>query len=330
MEQELINLHIGSFGENHLRAADALHADVTVCHQWPPSWTVPQSRNWVCMQPWEFGAIPRQWYAPLKYWTDQLWVYSRYNKECYVRCGIDENKIKVIPLGVDESIYHNNVRPLELGDTPSFRFLFVGGTIWRKGIDTLLQAYLQEFSADEEVCLVIKDFGTSSFYKGITIDKLIIEAASQPGHPRILYINKEFSEQDLAGLYKACDCLVHPYRGEGFGLPIIEAMACGTPAIVPNLGASQDFCDTETAFFIPCEEESSNQKLVGNLETVAEPWWLKTDQAELQKIMRFVYENRSAVMEKGQKASSKILSEFTWKQTANIVCDTLKQLVRMD
>ena len=36
----------------------------------------------------------------------------------------------------------------------------------------------------------------------------------------------------MAALYAACDCLVHPYRGEGFGLPIAEAMACGLPVIV--------------------------------------------------------------------------------------------------
>ena len=54
--------------------------------------------------------------------------------------------------------------------------------------------------------------------------------------------------EELAGLYAACDCLVHPYRGEGFGLPIAEAMACGLPAIVTGYGAAMDFCDERTSY----------------------------------------------------------------------------------
>ena len=76
-----------------------------------------------------------------------------------MRSGIPEHKIKVIPLGVDENIFHFNVNTFELKTKKSFHFLFVGGTIFRKGIDTLLQAYLDEFSAKDDVCLVIKDWG---------------------------------------------------------------------------------------------------------------------------------------------------------------------------
>ena len=50
-------------------------------------------------------------------------------------------------------------------------FLFVGGTIARKGIDILLDAYTSQFTADDDVCLVIKDFGTDSFYKGQTCEE---------------------------------------------------------------------------------------------------------------------------------------------------------------
>lgn len=326
---ESISLQPGSFDPKQIQSNPNLRVDVTVRHQWPPDWMVPDSKYWVCMQPWEFGAIPRQWLIPMKYRVDQIWVYSNYNKECYIRCGIPENKIKVIPLGVDESVYHYDVQPIKTEDD-AFRFLFVGGTISRKGIDTLLQVYLQEFSAEEDVCLVIKDFGTDSVYQGLTYEKQIAEAASNSDNPRIMYLNKHYSEQHLAELYKTCDCLVHPYRGEGFGLPIIEAMACGTPAIIPAMGPSQDFCDADTAFLLPCEEEILEQKRIGDMELVDNPWWLKIDQSELQKMMRFVYENRSAVKEKGRKASQKIVSSFTWKQTARIVSDTLGQLIRTE
>ncbi|MFC4800026.1 glycosyltransferase [Neobacillus sp. GCM10023253] len=300
-------------------------SDFTVVHQWPPVWDIPKSKKWICMQPWEFGAIPRTWYIPMKYWVDEIWVYSQYNKESYVRCGIPEDKIHVIPLGVDEKVFHTDVEPLDL--TPSsFRFLFVGGTIGRKGIDTLIQAYLNEFSANDDVCLFIKDTGTQSFYKGITLEKMIHEAMLNPKNPRIVYMDHDFSETELAGLYKACDCLVHPYRGEGFGLPIAESMACGIPAIVPDKGSCRDFCSAETAFLVPSKEVLLSEKKVGDLDTVDYPWWLSIDRVDLQQTMRFAYENPSLVNQKGQEASRHILASFTWKKSAQTVAERIRLL----
>jgi glycosyltransferase involved in cell wall biosynthesis len=300
-------------------------SDFTIWHQWPPEWEVPRSKKWICMQPWEYGAIPRTWFIPMKYWVDEIWVYSKYNKESYVRCGIPETKIHVIPLGVDEKVYHTGVEALDL-KTSSFRFLFVGGTIGRKGIDTLVQAYLNEFTVNDDVCLFIKDTGTKSFYKGITLEKTIHEAMSDPNNPRIVYMDHDLSETELAGLYKACDCLVHPYRGEGFGLPIAEAMACGIPAIVPDKGSCQDFCNAETAFLVPSKEVLLPEKKVSDLDTVDYPWWLSIDRTDLQRTMRFAYENPSLVKKKGQEASRQILSSFTWKKSAQVVSDRIRQL----
>ncbi|MFF2448917.1 glycosyltransferase [Neobacillus sp. NPDC058068] len=300
-------------------------SDLTIFHQWPPDWEAPKSKKWICMQPWEYGAIPRMWYIPMKYWVDEVWVYSKYNKESYVRCGIPENKIHVIPLGVDEKVFHTDVEALDLQPS-SFRFLFVGGTIGRKGIDTLIQAYLNEFTANDDVCLFIKDTGTQSFYKGITLEKMIHEAMSDPKNPRIVYMDHDISETELAGLYKACDCLVHPYRGEGFGLPIAEAMACGIPAIVPDKGSCQDFCNAETAFFVPSKEVLLSEKKVSDLDTVDYPWWLSIDQNDLQQTIRFAYENPTLVKKKGQEASRQILSSFTWKKSALAVSERIRQL----
>ncbi|MFD3448178.1 glycosyltransferase [Microbacteriaceae bacterium 4G12] len=304
-------------------------SDLTIVHQWPPDWSDPKSRHWVCMQPWEYGAIPREWYIPMKYWVDEIWVYSLYNKESYIRSGIPENKIHVIPLGVDENVFHDGVEPLNLEPT-SFRFLFVGGTIGRKGIDILIEAYLNEFTSDDDVCLFIKDMGTKSVYKGKTLEKTILEAVSNPKNPRIVYMDKEFSEAELAGLYKACDCLVHPYRGEGFGLPIAEAMACGTPVIVPDKGSCKDFCTEETAFFVSSKEETLPEKKVSILDTVDYPWWLSIDVRDLQQVMRFVYENHALVQEKGQKASQHILSSFTWEKSARAISERIKQLAQKE
>ncbi|MEQ1871809.1 MAG: glycosyltransferase family 4 protein, partial [Vicinamibacterales bacterium] len=52
-------------------------------------------------------------------------------------------------------------------------------------------------------------------------------------------------------LYRSADICVFPYRAEGVCLPIVEAMACGTPAIVPQFGAALDFCNRRTSVLLP-------------------------------------------------------------------------------
>ncbi len=65
-----------------------------------------------------------------------------------------------------------------------------------------------------------------------------------------MLIDEELTSDELAALYRACDVLVHPYRGEGFAMPVLEAMACGLPAIVTGGGPTDEFCPAEAGWRI--------------------------------------------------------------------------------
>ena len=93
-------------------------------------------------------------------------------------------------------------------------------------------------------------------------------AQAQPNAPEILYLNEELPPDSLPGLYTACDCLVLPYRGEGFGLPVPEAMACGLPVIVTAGGATDDFVRDDFAWRIPAERRVFGRE-VGGLNSPA-------------------------------------------------------------
>ena len=188
----------------------------------------------VVIQPWEYGSLPVDWVEKSAN-VQQFWVPSEYVRKVYVDSGIPEAKVKVVPNGIDPARFNPQAVPFQLPTRKTFKFLFVGGTIHRKGPDVLLQAFVQAFNAQDDVCLVIKDFGGKSFYAGQTMEDAVRFAQSQPNAPEIVYLNEELPLESLPGLYTACDCLVHPYRGEGFGLPILEAMACSLPVIVTSV-----------------------------------------------------------------------------------------------
>lgn len=296
-----------------------------VRHQWPPNFQKPPAGKWILMQPWEYGAIPKNWVKPMVEEIDEIWVPSTFNKQCYVECGIPEEKVYVIPNGVNTEIFCPGKDKFPLKTAKRFKFGFVGGTIWRKGIDILLNAYLQAFNQHDDVSLIIKDHGTNSFYRGQTLSDYIKELRKNPNHPEIIYISDQLSTTEMVQLYRAIDCLVHPYRGEGFGLPIAEAMACEKPVIVTDYGAALDFCDKNNSFLIPATVKVFAEKFVGDLETVTYPYIAEPKVDKLSEILREVYHlPPEKLAQMGRSGRKRILNQFTWRHTADAIMKRLE------
>ena len=262
-----------------ISTAPAPGSAITVRHAWPPNWLRPASGKLVVIQPWEFGSLPEDWVRRARD-VDEFWLPSEYVRQVYIASGVPAGKVFVVPNGVDPEKFHPQVAPMKLATQKKFKFLFVGGTIGRKGPDLLLEAYLKNFTAADDVCLVIKDFGGSSVYSGQTFEAQIRAAQAIPNAPEILYLNEELPPESLPGLYAASDCFVLPYRGEGFGLPVLEAMACGLPVMVTAGGATDDFVRNEFAWRIPAVKKDFGNEVSG-LKLVRTGWLLEPDLAAL-------------------------------------------------
>ena len=302
------------------------NAQVSIRHSWPPKWDRPSSGAWILMQPWEYGALPENWANSME-GIDEIWAYSNYVRRVYIDSGIAPKKVRVVPLGVDIHRFHRDVSPLELKTNKSFKFLFVGGTIHRKGPDLLLKAYLDSFTALDDVCLVIKDFGGKSVYAGQTLEAQIKQAQSDPNTPEILYLTEELSSKEIAGLYTACDVLVHPYRGEGFGLPVLEAMACGLPVIVTAGGSTDDFADDQHAYRVPAVRRSIGRQ-VGDIKLVRNGWLLEPSLEALGERMRWTFEHPVEARQKGLSASEYVSREWNWNRSAEVAARRIHALAR--
>ncbi|HEY0456478.1 MAG TPA: glycosyltransferase, partial [Verrucomicrobiae bacterium] len=301
---------------------------ITVRHGWPPRWDPPAQGKWVVIQPWEFGVLPAEWVAQLAH-VDEAWVPSEYVRRVYVESGVHPSKVKVVPNGINPQLYHPAAAPMKLATSKKFKFLFVGGTIARKGPDILLKAYLQRFTAADDVCLVIKDFGGQDVYAGQTIEAQIKAAQQQPNAPEILYLTSDLTPAQMAGLYTACDCLVHPYRGEGFGLPVLEAMACGLPVIVTAGGSTDDFATDEFAYRVPARRKIIGP-VIAEMPLVRAGWWLEPSVDHVAMAMREVFAYRESARERGRKASEFVHQHWTWERAAAIAAQHLKNLHARD
>ncbi len=295
---------------------------IVIRHAFPPNWTPPADGLWVHIQPWEFGKLPMDWIPPLRDRVHEIWAPSNYVKRVYIDSGIDPSKIQVIPWGVDVQTFNPDVPKLRLKTRKQFRFLYVGGTIARKGFDRVLEAFLAEFGPEDDVCLVVKDVGANSFYAPDSHRDKILSEASKGSSPEIIYFDGDFTAGQLASLYSACNCLLLPYRGEGFGLPVLEAMACGLPPVVPRGGPTDDFVTDETGYFLDAEEVE-NYEIVGLCGTGTE---FQVSVDDLRRTMRHAYTNTAETAQKGQQAACAVRESFTWQHSGELVINRIQQL----
>jgi len=293
--------------------------DVTIVHRWPPVLEPPAVGRWVWCQPWEFGALPRTWVEAAR-GADRVWAFSTYVREVYRAAGFPVERIAVLPLGVDPAVFRPEGPRHALPGDRRLRLLFVGGTIWRKGADVLLEAWRRAFRADDPVLLVVKEFGQQGVYRGSTrTEEVRALARGSTGAAPVLLIEDELDDAALASLYRACDVLVHPYRGEGFALPVAEAMACGVPAVVTGGGACDDFCDDASTWRLPARRRAVQPN---GYPTLGEAWVLEPDGDALVATLRGLVSDREGIARRGAAARARI-APFTWDRFAALAAADL-------
>jgi glycosyltransferase involved in cell wall biosynthesis len=296
--------------------------DVTIRHAFPANWNQPRHGKWVHIQPWEFGHLPNDWVHHLRHEVDEIWVMSQYVRQVYLNSGVAPEKLQYIPWGIDVQVFQPSVPARRLPTEKTFRFLYVGGTILRKGFDRVLAAYLAEFRPEDDVCLVIKDAGASTFYQPQSMRTAILAAREFSGNPAILYFEQDWTPSQLASLYASCHCLVAPYRGEGFGLPVLEALACGVPPIIPRNGPTDDFVDADSGYLLPSRFVPAEG--VTNLCGPATE--LAVTLEDLRAAMRQAYSDRQKTGQLGLAGSRRVRREFTWDRTVRDMSARLRIL----
>src|SRR5579871_190768 len=301
--------------------------DVVIRHFFPPNWQKPEAGKLIMIQPWEYGSLPKEWVEAAIHQADEVWAYSRFVRDSYVRSGVPAEKVRIIPLGVRPEIFTPEGALYPLPTRKSVRFLFVGGSISRKGADHLLNAYLRAFTREDDVCLVVKDMGTRSFYQNHNYSEAFRQAQADPRAPEIIYMDQDLAEADLAALYRACTCVVLPYRSEGFGLSPLEGMACGLPAIVTSGGPTDDYLDDTMALRVPYRIRYQGHPYVGQWECVGDPWNQEPELPALVEAMLWVAQHPQEAKLRGVAGRRQVEAGWTWERAASLVRERLRECV---
>jgi glycosyltransferase involved in cell wall biosynthesis len=290
------------------------------------------ARTIVQILPWEYGALPRAWVDGLRAGgADEVWTPTEYCRRMFVDAGIAPERVAVVPNGIDPERFSPDrpIEPYPLATRAAFRFLYIGGVLPRKGVDVLLAAYRRAFGAADDVALVLKLFGTRTFYQPADGGAAIRAFADDPAAPELLVIDDELTDEDVVRLYRSCDALAFPYRSEGFGLPMLEALACGLPVIATAGGAADAFLDDDVAYRVPARRVPISGVVRGE-QLAGEGWWLEPDIDALAATMRHVATHAGEARAKAQRGSVRARRDWTWTRAAEIAAARLRRLASDD
>jgi len=274
---------------------------------------------------WESTFIPDDWMGSFSH-TDILWTPSQWFKQVLINHDIDEHIIQVIPEGVNGKVFKvEGAQFKSISDIKAYKFLYVGKFEERKATIETLVTFDYTFKDNPDVRLIL---ASQSFNKELDFNSYLQDLGLR--HPEKIVPVGPFAQiSELAVLYRSCDAFVMPTRAEGWGLPIIEAMACGLPVIVTGYSGLTEYATQENAYFIDYIMKDIEEPLgwqTTHSKTTYYGQWAEPDFLHLSDIMQYVWNNKEEAKERGLKASHDIHSQWTWDHAAKKAVDALKKL----
>ncbi len=222
---------------------------------------------------------------------------SEYTRRRFLeRFGLPEEKVVLCRFAQGErfspSPEDELARFREEQGLPERYLLFLGSVEPRKNLKTLISAWKRTSAREEGVRLVVA---------GAAARKAVFNAAGSGAElledPTIQPLGY-FSDEDLPLLYGAAEAFALPSLAEGFGLPVLEAMACGTPVICSDITAMPEVAGGAASLAPPLNAEAWTEKIDSVLSD-------------------------SGLRERMSRDGLRRAGDFSWSKTAEAVLEVL-------
>jgi glycosyltransferase involved in cell wall biosynthesis len=300
----------------HPRAADLYRRstavpfpDVAIRQMWPPR--VIDSPGGLTLEyfGWEESGLPPEIVADFNAYVDGIGAMSTYVRDVLRDAGVTV-PVHVVGNGVDAPDPAARVDAPELRELREFVFLHISSAFPRKGVDALLTAYFEAFDGSQAVSLVLKTFPNPHNQVGPLLDAL---RRRHPNPPDVRWIDRDFEDREIEALYGMAHCYVHPARGEGFGLPVAEAMLARLPVIAVAHSGLADFVSDQTALTVPFTLAPAESHF-----GLPDSRWAEPDTAALAAAMAELVADPEAaeVRDRVERAHALIARDYTWEAVA--------------
>lgn len=256
---------------------------------------------------WEETEFPKTYLAEFNNFLDGITFATRFVQKTLIDNGL---RIPSTVVGGSSSFALDSIKNRKKKHSASnnFTFLHVSSGFPRKGVDLLLEAFGQAFDKSDKVKLIIKTFPNQHNSADIHLNRMKEKFHS---YAETEFINQDLGDQQMLDLFSKADCVIQPSRGEGFGLPLYEALCFGIPVISTDWGGHKDFISGSHGILVDFDFATSDSHLK-NFNSL----WAEPKLEELIKAMRSMYEKDFMVQ----------FEPATWKDNFSNNIEFIKKL----
>lgn len=269
--------------------------------------------------------------------ADFYFPSSNFSAEVFAVNDVPPEKTFVIPHGVDTKTFNPNIPPVILNTNKKFKFVAVVAPHYRKNIELLLEAFCEAFTSQDDVCLVLKSkvykhsdgmYDPTKNPKGrkgfeIVLGDTFKQLYDKHGKnmPEIVLLNSHVD--NVSSIYNACHCHITTTGAEGFGMPMLESMACGLMNIAPNYSGQLDFMNADNSLLIDTSIRFAKP---------LEQYWTFNPRSKIGQpskqhtieLMRKAVKEYDSLMAKFKPNMEKIVEEYSWTNATKLIIDAVE------
>jgi glycosyltransferase involved in cell wall biosynthesis len=267
-------------------------------------------------------------------------VPSSHSRNSFIKTGATglRSPIYIVP----ESFYDEILQdpdPLDIDFSTDFNFLIFGQLTGnnpendRKNIFYTLKWMFEEFKNDSNVGIILKTNSgrTTKIDRAVTerlVRQLTGEARSGV-NPRVHLLHGSMSNREVSGLMRhpKVKALVSLTRGEGYGLPILEAAASGLPVIATNWSGYTDFLGQEDFTPVDYTLAPIHKSRVDGKIFVEGARWAQVDEINARKKMRKLYQKPSMPFHRAKEAAKRIKRDFSFESISKKLDETFGEIL---
>lgn len=273
---------------------------------------------------WETDKLPPDFARGVSM-VDEIWTGSEFNAQAIRNAGITDKPIFIIPEAIKTPA--PKLEPFIVNNKDDFKFYSIFEWTERKNPKTLLEAFWREFENDYGVSLVLKtyiDDFTPERRQSIRNRFTAFRDQLKLGNNAPVYLYTSLLNRDeMYRFHETFDCFVSAHRGEGWGIPQMEAMLLGKPVISTNCGGIHEHIKDE-AKLVPCMMIPVANVDRNDVWYQPDQKWAEVNVEQLRKDMRWVYENRRSAKAMGKRAKSMVENKFSLDAVGKMMRDRLE------
>lgn len=256
-----------------------------------------------------------------------LFVTSKFCRHTFEKAGVKKEIIQIIPEGIDTNIW----RPVPKKEIEALKsilalpkkddkiiLLTIGTDGTSKGVQEVLRTLKKMPSLNILYFIKIMS-GEDGFFEGLKEKRLIKTSIVKK---KVRYIMGRFSNEFIRALVNLCDIYVAPSRHEGFGLPHIEAMACGKPVITcKGTAAEETSLNKITGYVVPSHPFKWKNAGGYNVEGV------RADIPKLEEAIKNLVENQKLRETMSKNARKHIVENYESKKIAKLFLEKIEKFI---